>query len=127
MCNHILKNQGGTITNLINYIYVGRICVGFMYVVDIYESLCVFCCMERKAQKLVKKKKDPNITRLAERIRDLRIARGYKSSEAFALDHHLSRTHYGRWERGSNITYLNLLKLAEAFEVSLEEFFGDGF
>src|ERR1044071_835101 len=127
MCPTHIKNQGGIVTNVIKYIYVGRIYVGFKYVVDINAALPVFCGMERKAPKTTRKKKDPRISRLADRIRELRIARGYKSSEAFALDHHLSRTHYGRWERGSNITYINLLKLAEAFDVTLEEFFGEGF
>jgi transcriptional regulator with XRE-family HTH domain len=73
------------------------------------------------------KKKSPDIAKLSKRIKDLRIAKGYNSAEAFALDNELSRTHYGRWERGSNITYINLLKLAEAFDVTLEEFFGEGF
>ncbi len=73
------------------------------------------------------KKKSPEITKLSQRIKDLRVAKGYNSAEAFALDNELSRTHYGRWERGSNITYINLLKLAEAFDVSLEEFFSEGF
>lgn len=83
--------------------------------------------MVRKPVKVEKKKSSPEINRLADRIRQLRIARGYKSSEAFALDHQLSRTHYGRWERGANITYMNLLKLAAAFGVTLEEFFSEGF
>jgi transcriptional regulator with XRE-family HTH domain len=83
--------------------------------------------MVRKTQKTAKTKTSPEIDHLASRIRELRIKKGYKSSEAFALDHQLSRTHYGRWERGSNITYMNLLKLTAAFGVSLEEFFSEGF
>ena len=83
--------------------------------------------MVRKPAKTGKKKGEPEISRLAKRIRELRIAKGYKSSEAFALDHQLSRTHYGRWERGSNITYTNLIRLADAFGVTLEEFFSEGF
>jgi transcriptional regulator with XRE-family HTH domain len=84
--------------------------------------------MEKGAKKTAgKKKKSPEITKLAKRIKDLRVAKGYNSAEAFALDNQLSRTHYGRWERGSNITYINLIKLAEAFDVTLEEFFGEGF
>ena len=83
--------------------------------------------MVRKLPKPGKKKPTSEIVRLANRIRALRIAKGYKSSEAFALDHQLSRTHYGRWERGSNITYLNLVKLAEAYGITLEEFFGEGY
>ncbi len=83
--------------------------------------------MEKSGKKGSKKRKPPEISHLARRIKDLRIAKGYKSGESFALDHQLSRTHYGRWERGSNITYVNLVKLSEAFDLTLEEFFSKGF
>ncbi|HTF04190.1 MAG TPA: helix-turn-helix domain-containing protein [Bacteroidia bacterium] len=83
--------------------------------------------MEKTAKRGSKKRKPSEISHLAKRIKDLRVAKGYKSGEAFALDHQLSRTHYGRWERGSNITYVNLVKLAEAFDLTLEEFFSEGF
>lgn len=126
MC-YRLQNSEETIPNIKYYLYVGRIYVGIIYVVDINAPLHVFCLMKRKPLKAVGKGKSPEITQLAERIRELRIARGYKSGEAFALDHQLSRTHYGRWERGANITFSNLVKLAEAFNVSLEEFFSQGF
>lgn len=84
--------------------------------------------MEKTAKgRSSKKKRSPDIEKLAKRIKGLRLSKGYESGEAFALDHELSRTHYGRWERGSNITYVNLVKLANAFDVTLEEFFSEGF
>lgn len=74
-------------------------------------------------KKAAKEKNDSDLIKLGQRIRALRIDQGYKSAEKFALDHHLSRIHYGRWEAGkSNITYINLRVLAKAFKISLSEF-----
>ncbi len=73
-----------------------------------------------------KTKGDPDLIKLGRRIRALRIKKGYKSAEKFALDHDLSRVHYGRWETGKkNITYKSLLTLAKAFKMSLSEFFSE--
>ncbi len=66
---------------------------------------------------------DQELTELGRRIRALRISKGYKSAEKFALDHNLSRVHYGRWEAGKkNITYKSLLILARAHGMTLSEF-----
>lgn len=66
---------------------------------------------------------DQELTELGQRIRALRISKGYKSAEKFALDHNLSRVHYGRWEAGKkNITYKSLLILARAHGMTLPEF-----
>ncbi|WP_343747214.1 helix-turn-helix transcriptional regulator [Fluviicola sp.] len=66
---------------------------------------------------------DQELIELGKRIRALRIAKGYRSAEKFALDHNLSRVHYGRWESGKkNITYKSLLILARAHGMTLPEF-----
>ncbi len=66
---------------------------------------------------------DQELIELGRRIRALRISKGYKSAEKFALDHNLSRVHYGRWEAGKkNITYKSLLVLARAHGMTLAEF-----
>ncbi len=68
---------------------------------------------------------DQELIELGRRIRALRISKGYKSAEKFALDHNLSRVHYGRWEAGKkNITYKSLLILARAHGMTLPEFLG---
>lgn len=73
-----------------------------------------------------KAKSDPDLVKLGQRIRAFRIKRGYKSAEKFALDHNLSRVHYGRWETGKkNITYKSLLTLARAFKMTLSQFFSE--
>ncbi len=64
---------------------------------------------------------------LGKRIRDLRIKAGYTSHESFAYTFDFPRTQYGRYERGHNITYLNIIKIVRAFDMTLEEFFSEGF
>lgn len=70
---------------------------------------------------------DEYLKKLGQRIRDLRIQAGYSSHETFAYAFDFPRTQYGRYERGHNITFLNLIKLIKAFDITLEEFFSEGF
>ncbi len=74
-----------------------------------------------------KHKEDPELLKLGNRIRDLRLKIGYTNYEYFAYENDFSRAQYGKWEKGRNITYLNLLKIVKAFNMTLEEFFSEGF
>jgi transcriptional regulator with XRE-family HTH domain len=76
-----------------------------------------------------KKKKKPNkdIQMLAKRIKFLRINQEYTSYEHFAADKEIPRTQYGRYEKGEDIRFTSLVKLADAFGITLEEFFSEGF
>jgi len=71
--------------------------------------------------------KKEEINKLANRIKLLRLKKGYSSYENFAFDKGIPRAQYGRYETGTDIQYTSLLKLAKAFEMSLEEFFSEGF
>lgn len=71
--------------------------------------------------------KKVELEKLGARIRALRIAKGYTSYEPFAYEHNLPRAQFGRYERGENITYFNLVKVTKALGVSLEYFFSEGF
>lgn len=71
---------------------------------------------------------DSDFIKLGKRMRELRIKSGYKSFEIFAYDHNLPRVLYGNYEKGSgNITYKNLLKVIKAFNISVSDFFSEGF
>lgn len=70
---------------------------------------------------------DVYLKKLGSRIRALRIEAGYTSHESFAYEFDFPRTQYGRYERGHNITFLNLVKIVKAFDMTLEEFFSEGF
>lgn len=71
--------------------------------------------------------KDKELIKLASRIKQLREKAGYSSYEVFAYEKGFSRSLYWSYEKGANITYLNLLKLIDAFGVTQEEFFSEGF
>lgn len=67
--------------------------------------------------------KEEALQRLAKRIKQLRIEKGYTSYEYFAYEHNISRAQFGRYERGEDLRFSSLLKVCNALGVSLEEFF----
>ena len=73
-----------------------------------------------KAQEL-----DPRIMKIAEKLKELRIEKGYSSHENFAWDHEVNRVQYWRIEKGANITIKTLLTLLDIHKISLADFFGD--
>lgn len=68
---------------------------------------------------------DPRLKQIAQRLKQLRLAKGYSSYESFAFDHDLPRVGYGRHEQGSNLTLKSLLRLLDIHQVSLADFFAD--
>ena len=64
---------------------------------------------------------------LGRRLRELRIERGYSNYEQFAFDHDLPRAQYGRYEQGKDLRFSSLVKVLKALDVTLEEFFREGF
>lgn len=90
--------------------------------------ICSMAVKKKKKTVNVKPKEDQDFVELGARIRALRVKAGYKSGEKFALDHEFSRVQYNRWETGKrNISYKHLIKLTNAFKISLSDFFGEGF
>ena len=67
------------------------------------------------------------VERLAKRIKKLRLEKGFTSYEAFANEHNLSRALYGRYEKGKDLRFTSLVKVVQAFDMTLEEFFSEGF
>jgi predicted transcriptional regulator len=64
---------------------------------------------------------------LGERIKALRLQRGYTSYEYFAYEHNISRAQFGRYEKGQDLRFSSLVKIVQAFDMTLEEFFREGF
>lgn len=64
---------------------------------------------------------------LGERIKSLRKQKGYTNSEYFAYDHKIPRAQLGRYERGEDLRFTSLVRIVKAFDMSLEEFFSEGF
>lgn len=72
-------------------------------------------------------KTDPELQKLAHRIKALRIKKGYTNADFFAYEHNITRTQYNRYENGENIKYSSLMKLIKAFGLTPKEFFSEGF
>jgi hypothetical protein len=93
------------------------------------NAVLLFYLMKSKAKKASPKKKASaeDLKKLGKRIKALRIKKGYSSYEYFAYDHNISRAQYGRYEKGEDLRFSSLLKVIKAFDMSLKEFFSEGF
>lgn len=67
--------------------------------------------------------KDSRLIDIGNRIKSLRIEKGYSSAETFAYEHELNRVSYWRMERGSNLTLSSLLRILDIHKLSLQDFF----
>jgi hypothetical protein len=75
---------------------------------------------------LVKKDRQLEITleRVGKKLMELRIQKGYKSHETFALDFELPRVQYWRLEKGKvNFTFKTLIKVLAIHKLTVDEFF----
>ena len=77
--------------------------------------------------KPISRNQNPEIARLAARIKELRLKKGYSNYEYFAYENNLPRAQYGRYERGEDLRFSSLVKVVKAFGLTLEEFFSSGF
>ncbi len=67
--------------------------------------------------------KCPALIKLGNRIRELRIEKGF-SQEAFANEINLDRTYMGGIERGErNIAAINLIRIAKGLKVEVGDLF----
>lgn len=65
------------------------------------------------------------INQISQKLKEVRLSKGYTSYETFAFDNNLNRVQYWRIESGRNITLKTLIKLLEIHKISLEDFFKD--
>lgn len=85
--------------------------------------------MANAKKKSIPKRKEPEaeLKKLGDRIRNLRISKGYTSYETFAYEHGIPRTQFGRYEKGEDLRYSSLLRVVNAFGMDIAEFFSEGF
>lgn len=83
--------------------------------------------METHKKQNIPKGLNEDLKKLSERIKSLRIKKGYTSYEYFAYEHNISRTQYARYEKGEDLRYTSLLRVVRAHGMTLEEFFSEGF
>ncbi|RZM18299.1 MAG: XRE family transcriptional regulator [Pedobacter sp.] len=67
------------------------------------------------------------LAKIAARLKKLRIEKGFSNYEHFANESGISRTQYGKYEVGENLKILTLNKILRHLDVSLQEFFAEGF
>ncbi|QDW27257.1 helix-turn-helix transcriptional regulator [Pedobacter sp. KBS0701] len=70
---------------------------------------------------------DEYLKKLGARIRSLRISRGYTNYDKFAYEHDIDRSQWGRFENGKDLRFTSLLQIVSVFDMTLEEFFSEGF
>lgn len=86
--------------------------------------------MKGKGKKQPPKKSlnpEDELKKLGQRIKQLRIERGYTSYEYFAYDHNIPRAQFGRYEQGKDIRFTSLVRVIDAFGITIAEFFSEGF
>jgi len=81
--------------------------------------------MKNKRSNMQNSNEDQRLIRIANKIKELRIEKGYSSHETFAWDNDLNRVQYWRIEKGSNITLKTLLAILDIHKISLSSFFKD--
>lgn len=75
----------------------------------------------------INKEETKLLSKLATRIKTLRIQKGFTNYEHFANESGISRTQYGKYEVGENLKLLTLAKILKTMDISLKEFFSEGF
>ncbi|ARS41933.1 transcriptional regulator [Sphingobacteriaceae bacterium GW460-11-11-14-LB5] len=73
------------------------------------------------------KSPDIYLKKFGERVRALRIAKGYSSYDMFAYEHDINRSQWGRYETGKDVRLSSILQIVSVFDMTLEEFFSEGF
>ncbi|MEL7119670.1 MAG: helix-turn-helix transcriptional regulator [Bacteroidota bacterium] len=67
------------------------------------------------------------LAKLGQRIKALRKAAGYSNYEQFAFQNEINRSQYGRYENGEDLRFSTLLRVLKALDISLKDFFAEGF
>lgn len=62
---------------------------------------------------------------IGQKLKALRIAKGFTSYENFALENDIDRKQYWRIENGQNLTLKSLIKILDIHGLSLKRFFSD--
>ncbi len=70
---------------------------------------------------------DEYLKKLGKRLKELRIKKGYTNYEYFAFENNIGRAQYGKYETGGNIQFDTLVKILKALDISLKDFFAEGF
>ncbi|MBD79036.1 MAG: hypothetical protein CL840_08965 [Crocinitomicaceae bacterium] len=70
-------------------------------------------------------KAEKELKNVGERLRQLRISKGYSNYEHLAYELGISRSQYGRYEKGANMKMSTFIKILRFLQISFSEFFDD--
>ena len=65
--------------------------------------------------------------KVGNRMKELRTKRGHTSHETFAYENNINRAQYSRYERGEDLRLSTFIRVLQAFDMTFEEFFSEGF
>jgi hypothetical protein len=80
-----------------------------------------------RTKKVTSESIEKQIENLGQRIRKLRVKKGYTNYEFFAYENKVGRSQYAKYEKGTDMHFSSILKIIEAHGITIKEFFGDGF
>ena len=78
-----------------------------------------------KKSETTSKEIDPRMKQIGNKIKQLRVDKGYTNYENLAWESGIGRMQYWRLESGKNFTMGSLFKVLDAHGMSLSEFFAD--
>lgn len=82
----------------------------------------------KKKERSIEEQQELVRKQIAERIKALRLEKGHKSYEKFAISNNIDRSQYGRYERGEiDMQMSSLVKILKALDVNITDFFSEGF
>jgi transcriptional regulator with XRE-family HTH domain len=70
---------------------------------------------------------DEVLKQMGARIKALRKEKGFTNADYFAYAHNISRAQYQRYENGQDLRFSSLVRLTDAFGMTLKDFFSEGF
>lgn len=76
-----------------------------------------------KKEENIEQYQQVQMTQISSALKRLRIEKGYSNYDHLAYDMGMSRSQYGAYENGQNITLLTLMKILNHFEMTLVDFF----
>ncbi len=87
----------------------------------------IWLMKKKSSKKKIEIENEEYLKMLGKRIKELRIKKGYTNYEYFAFDKGIGRAQYGKYETGGNIQFNTLVKILKALDISLKDFFSEGF
>lgn len=80
-----------------------------------------------KKVKTSKKIRPVTLEKFGKRLRQLRKEAGYTSQLTFAYEEGFNPPQVNKWERGEDIKLSNISRLCDSLNITVAEFFSEGF